>query len=320
MEDAMKSATCRRIALAMVIGVLFAGCRSSTGTRQRLDVSWEPVVITPSFDQGDGPRVLVDAAHGNYHTIDGRFNAFARLLEADGHVVASADTPVTPQLLADADVFVISNAVKGGADAVWELPTPSAFSRDEIRSLAQWVEGGGSLLLIADHMPMPGATAALADAFGVVFLNGFAMKSATERGALTFTRGDHSLADHAVTRGRRAGERVESVTSFTGQAFRAVVPVEPLMLMPDDWVVLLPTVAWEFSDATPRVSTRGLLQGAVLRHGAGRVAVFGEAAMFTAQIQQRGDTVRYMGMSHPDATGNQQFVLNVLHWLAGRLD
>ena len=47
----------------------------------------------------------------------------------------------------------------------------------------------------------------------------------------------------------------------------------------------------KFTSTTPSESTRGLLQGAVLRHGQGRVAVFGEAAMFTAQTQVLGDKV-----------------------------
>ena len=80
--------------------------------------------------------MLVDAAHGNFHKIDGRFAAFAALLRADGYRVASADQPITPALLATADVFVIANAVKGGEDAKWVLPTPPAFTPEEVTALA----------------------------------------------------------------------------------------------------------------------------------------------------------------------------------------
>ena len=41
--------------------------------------------------------------------------------------------------------------------------------------------------------------------------------------------------------------------------------------------------AGEFAAQTPRAAAVGLLQGATLAHGDGRVAVFGEAAMFSAQ-------------------------------------
>ncbi len=108
--------------------------------------------------------------------------------------------------------------------------------------------------------------------------------------------------------------------SFTGQAFRFVTPVQPLMSMPDDWEVLLPVEAWNFDESTPRVSARGLIQGGVLSFGEGRVAVFGEAAMFTAQTAIRDGVTYQMGLNHPSATDNTQFVLNVIHWLTDRDD
>ncbi len=79
-------------------------------------------------------------------------------------------------------------------------------------------------------------------------------------------------------------------------------------------VLLLPIEAWRFSQSTPRLSAEGMLQGATLQHGKGRVAVFGEAGMFSAQISSNGGR---MGMNHPDATDNAQFALNVVHWLTG---
>ena len=289
-------------------------------TSQAADDGWSPTVSEPAFPRGEGPLVFVDAAHGNFHTIDGRYSAFAELLELDGYRVRSATTAVTEELLRAADVFVISNAILGGDDAEWKLPAASAFTPDEIAVIVDWVGAGGSLLLIADHMPFPGATADLAGEFGVIFLNGFAMRSLDEGGKLSFTRSSGSLADHEITRGRSEAERVESVRSFTGQAFRFVGPVTPLMHMPDDWVVLLPNEAWEHSDSTASVSARGLVQGGVLRFGSGRVAVFGEAAMFTAQSSVRNGVVRRAGMNHPLAGQNAQFVLNVMHWLSGLLD
>ena len=48
-----------------------------------------------------------------------------------------------------------------------------------------------------------------------------------------------------------------------------------------------------------------------------RVAVFGEAAMFSAQLA--GPDKRQMGMNAPIASKNPQFLLNVMHWLSGKL-
>jgi hypothetical protein len=60
-----------------------------------------------------------------------------------------------------------------------------------------------------------------------------------------------------------------------------------------------------------------MLQGAVVRSDKGRVAVFGEAAMFSAQVS--GPDRRPAGMNDPAAPQNAQFLLNVLHWLSGLL-
>lgn len=48
-----------------------------------------------------------------------------------------------------------------------------------------------------------------------------------------------------------------------------------------------------------------------------RVAAFGEAAMFSAQLA--GPEQRPMGLNRPQARQNQQFLLNVAHWLSGLL-
>lgn len=181
-----------------------------------------------------------------------------------------------------------------------------------------WVENGGSLLLIADHLPFGGAAADLAASFGVGFTNGFVLDSSTTRGLITVRRGDGSLASHPITNGRNAAERVDSVTTFTGQGFPLPAGGTALITVRPGWVLFLPDTAWRFSSATPRKSAAGLLQGGVLRVGKGRVAVFGEAAMFSAQVA--GPARRPMGFNSPEAAQNAQFVLNVMHWLTGVLN
>ena len=69
------------------------------------------------------------------------------------------------------------------------------------------------------------------------------------------------------------------------------------------------------TDRTPQISGAGMLQGVLLRPGKGRLAVFGEAAMFSAQTS--GPT--RFGFNDPTAPQNAQFVLNTLHWLSGLL-
>lgn len=91
-----------------------------------------------------------------------------------------------------------------------------------------------------------------------------------------------------------------------------------MLVLPQSFVSLMPTKPWQFKPDTPRVPVGGWLQGAVMRVRSGRVAIFGEAAMFSAQVA--GAQGRPMGMNAPGAEGNFQFVLNVLHWLSGILE
>jgi len=225
---------------------------------------------------------------------------------------------LTREGLSGARVLVTANALHPSNAEDWFLPTPSAFEDAEIAAVHEWVEAGGGLLIIADHMPCAGAAEKLAAAFGVLFANGFAMHEDLNNGRFTFDRAGGGLADHPITRGRSASEAVTSVATFTGSAFRLVAPGAALLTFPAQTVLLMPEEAWLFSKRTPRMGGEGMLQGAVLRSGKGRVAVFGEAAMFTAQVAGANKTP--MGMSEKGAEQNPQFLLNTLHWLVGLID
>ena len=130
----------------------------------------------------------------------------------------------------------------------WRLPTEPAFTVGEVSAIEEWVKDGGSLFLIADHMPMPGAVEELAAAFGLLFGNGYAIIE-PQQFLITFTP-DTGLADHPITRGRTDAESVDSVLAFGGQAFRSERPVEPLLTLPSGSTLLLPVQAGEFKDTT----------------------------------------------------------------------
>jgi len=93
---------------------------------------------------------------------------------------------------------------------------------------------------------------------------------------------------------------------------------EPVLVLPPDFIVLEPRYAWQFDATTRQRAVGGWLQGATRRVGSGRVAFFGEAAMFSAQVA--GREKRPMGMNAPMAEQNSQFALNTLHWLMGLIE
>lgn len=310
---------------AVMLAVALVSARSMRA-QQVSDTAFVPRVSPPAYQQGRGPRLCIDEAHHNFHTMGGRFAPFAELARRDGFVLRPIASASTSASLSNCDVLVIANAQPSAAPwREYPYPTPSAFSSAEITALHAWVERGGRLLLIADHMPLAGAAKALAAAFGAEFTDGFAMRRAPAGASqrqidslralpTLFRRGDGTLASHPTTEGGDA-TRITQLRSFTGQAFRWEAPdVMPVLVLPQDYESLEPRVAWEFTRETPVRDVGGWLQGATRQVGAGRVALFGEAAMFTAQLA--GPRQTPMGMNAPLAEQNAQFVLNTLAWLA----
>ncbi|MES3035405.1 MAG: DUF4350 domain-containing protein [Gemmatimonadota bacterium] len=285
--------------------------------QQMPDTLFSPTVGAPAFASGTGPRLMIDGGHHNFHTVDGRYAPFARLAARDGYRVRGGTGELTDAALREVDLLVIANALAAvNAGDNWSLPTPSAYTDAEIAAVRRWVERGGQLLLVADHMPFGGSTAAFGAAFGISWWNGFAYDS-TGNSLLRFSR-RAGLPAHPILAGRSAAERVDSLVAFIGSAFRLTGAGAPLMVLPTGAYVLLPQVAWQFSAATPREPVGGMLQGAALAVGRGRVVAAGEAAMFSAQrAGPQGATM--MGFNSPTAPQNAQFVLNVLHWLSGLL-
>jgi hypothetical protein len=300
----------------ILIGAFHCG-----SAQQQADTLFQFDISSPRYPSGKGPVILLDEAHHNFHTTAGRFRPFAEFLRQDGYVVTGNTQAFTADRLRTARILVIANALNAVNTEAWTLPTPSAFTDDEISNLVRWVKSGGSLFLIADHMPFPGAAEKLAATFGFTFHNGFAMRKKGDispGGALNrpdiFTPG-HGLIDGPITQGNEPHERVTSVRTFTGQAFGIPPQATPLIVLDDQFELLMPKTAWQFATETTVLPAAGLSQGASLNYGKGRVVVFGEAAMFSAQVQR--DSVR-MGMNAPDARQNPLFLLNIIHWLDSR--
>lgn len=273
-------------------------------------------VARPDFPKDGGPVVAIDSAHNNFHTIDGRYQPFAAVLRNDGFRLVDSHTAFTSDSLSAFKVLVISNALPAALVKNWGLPTTSAFTPAEIDALKAWVTGGGSLLLIADHRPFAGSARDLASAFGFRFEDGV-----VERDPLgqldIFTRTDGSLREDVVTRGRDASATVTSLRTFTGSAFQAPPAARPIIVLPAGYMshqCLLPC-----SGRVPESDVSGYLQGAVMPVGKGRLAVFGEAAMFSAQIMRGGNPPFRGGFNAKGAEQNKQFILNLVQWLAGIL-
>jgi hypothetical protein len=324
-------------ALATIVVILALTATAASG-QQVADSAFHYAGSQPAYDAGAGPRVCVDAAHYDFHTIDNRYLAFATLLRDDGYRVRANTGEFAPESLGDCDILVISNAMAEANAEDWSYPHPSAFASDEITALLDWILGGGSLLLIADHPPFAGAAADLGVLLGAHMLDAYVGievfgdldEEAFGRAAelygvpiadLLESIGEPgSLGEHAILEGRSPDEAVSTVTTFTGNAFYPSSQLEPLLVLsPDAWgsAPLNMNLPEAPPEATPTFPVGGWLQGGAVHVGQGRAVVLGEAAMCTAQLA--GPQRVPMGMNNPSAPQNAQFCLNVVHWLSGLL-
>lgn len=296
----------------LICFILF--CPSVLHAQQVPDLKYQPPLPNPAYGLGKGPRVGIDEAHHNFHTATTRYQPFAEFLRRDGYRVEAFKKTFTAESLREVDILVIANALHERNVRDWSLPCPSAFTTDEIVVLKRWVEQGGSLFLIADHMPFPGAAHDLAKAFGLEFSNGYARPEVRKQGSqCDIFDASSGLKESVITRGRSAGEKVTSVATFGGSAFQIPQGAVPVLVFGPKAVSQETKRAPGITPDAGKVPIEGWAQGAVMNVGKGRLAAFGEAAMFSTQLA--GANQRPMGMNAPEAKQNHQLLLNIMHWL-----
>lgn len=319
-----------RAVCSLLLLAAFAACHTSGPAphSQAADEGFDTAIERPAA-AGRSIRVVVDEAHDNFHTASGRYAPFVALLEADGFAVEPGTAALSALSLDGVDLLVIANASPPEEDG-----TASAFTGAEVAEAEAWVRAGGALLLIADHAPFGAAARELAAAFGVGMEDSHLRDpehADSDLGSpyvLIFERAEGMIGDHPIARGRGPEERIDRVVTFGGQALRAPPPAlprrsggTPLLLLADTAeVVDDPGLGPE----APGRSAAGMVQAVAIEHGAGRVVVLGEAAVFTSQVirgqaaEQMGRDELRIGMSRTD-TDDRQLALNTVRWLAGLL-
>ena len=315
---------------SLIFAVLGLALALPARSQQMADPNFKTGVEHPAY-VGKHPRVVIDEAHHNFHTADGRYKPFADLLRGDGYEVVPGTKAFTPGSLSGVNVLVIANAV--GAQSSDDASSP-AFTDAESAVVRDWVRGGGSLLLIADHTPFGAAAAAMARRFGVTLGLGFVFDANHSEGnptLLVFSRENGLLGEHSLLHGRGADEEVKRVIAFTGESLSlpegavALLKLGPEAQESPNREALNKELGMAPSSPAatpPSRSVGGRVQGLAMTFGRGRVAMFGEAAMFSAQIiryREEGQQHELqMGMNVP-GTDDRQLLLNVMHWLSGLL-
>jgi hypothetical protein len=310
----------------------------SSFAQQVPDPDFDATVKVKAYGAKEHPRIAIDEAHNNFHTAEDRYKPLATLLTNDGYEVEPNKEKFQPQTLRSFSVLIIANARGEGAT---DDASPPAFTDAECDIVRDWVSGGGSLLLIADHLPFGNAAAELSKRFGVSMGKGIAFDLVNfERTPtiVSFSAEKSQLGDHPIIKGRNPGERIKRVVAFEGQSLSAggataLLKFGPTSLESENQGQLqlaldeakakgADAVAARIRHATPAT---GRAQAVALRFGNGRVVVLGEAGMLSAQILQgqqpsggaSGADFKF-GMNTP-GNDDKQFALNVLHWLSGAM-
>jgi hypothetical protein len=283
-------------------------------------VDFDARVEQPAFSER-GPKILFDQGHHNHHRIGSTYHPFAALLRNDGFAIDTLSGPITQAELKDAQILAIVTA-----QADTETNAEPAFTAPEIAAIASWVRKGGSLLLVSDHYPFANSIETLAGALGLEVAKGMTFdpvnhrKETRDDSRLVFSRANGLLGEHPVISGRRQGEAVRLVETFTGDAVRPRPGsgAQPLLALGSTAVNRLgtPNVRRENGDVIVEVKfgaplpAAGWSQGVTLGLGSGRVVVLADAAMITAHE----DGGRKLGMNSP-GNDNRQFLLNIMRWL-----
>ncbi|MGE0813695.1 MAG: hypothetical protein AB7O28_13275 [Vicinamibacterales bacterium] len=284
---------------------------------------YEAAIPAPTW-ASEGPAVLIDNAHWNGGTGDGRLTAFAGLLAADGYRVLPGGNATRAETLADARVGVVVNplgvvgtvrrwgAAVGAGD--WPSFDDDGLLSQEIETTAQWVENGGSLLLAVDPAPYARGARGLAERLGVRLHDRLVVdvghSDGPEPSRLLFSRENGLIGAHRILDGWPGAPPVNRVVVFGGLA------MEP----PADGTILLrlsPSAAEVAHAGAPPTAGRrvaGLALAVALERGRGRVVVLGDTELLTIERQSG---VRPTGLSWPD-TNNERFVRYVMRWLSRR--
>lgn len=280
--------------------------------QQQPDTSFSFSIESPEYEPGAGPTICIDSAHNNFHTLEGGFSPFARVVREDGYKVIDSNQSITRERLEVCDICIIVNPLHESNIGNWTLPNPSAFTEQEIMELGNWVNSGGRFLLIADHMPFAGAAYDLGKSFGIEFSNGFATLEKEQNQPDVFSFENDRLKESPIT-----GDGITLVTSFTGSAFTYPTDAIPVMVFKEGDFSLEPEIVWQFEEDTKTLDLENYAQGVLMEPGEGKVAVFGEAAMFTAQVINQGRENEFrVGINNTGlAPQNLDFLLNLIHWL-----
>jgi hypothetical protein len=349
-EEAMNKLI--RVSLGLLLCTILPSIVAAQQTVMKLqrtvmgdDDAYSPGIKKPAYEK-KGPVVLVDAGHRNFAVQQG----FLRLLAADGYQAKESNSHFTFDALQPATVLIVAGAgvMRNRKDI--ENPQP-LFTEEEAATLHDWVAGGGALLLAASSKDI----ATLLRRFDVELSPGVVKddklvtpKPEKQDRDFTLNAGNEGLSQDGIIGGRSPEEQVKSVLldSLISGILKAPENARPLLRCSESATTYAldslqvrelqaveaaslaagkpPAETLSSPAPAPRNTPAPRLPLAIaFAFGKGRVVVVTNSMMFTALTRnevidgKKAETGRKIGLTEAD---NQQFALNVIHWLSGLIE
>jgi hypothetical protein len=341
-----------RIRCGLLLCVVLSAFLPAQQTQMKLqrmvmndDDAYSPAIKKPAYEK-DGPVVLLDKGHRNFSGQHGTL----RLLSADGYQAKESTGHFTFDALRQAAVLVVAGPGIMMSRKDIEDPQP-LFTEEEAATLHDWVAGGGALLLATSGQDI----SVLLRRFEVELSQGqvrdaklFSPKSEKQYHDYTLNAGNEGLSQDGILNGRSTEENVKSVVldSLVKAIAKAPENARPLLRCSESAMSYMPDVlqASELKAATataiaagkppaetttstapaPRTTPAPHIPLAIaFAYGKGRVVVVTNSMIFTALTRsevindKKAEAGRQTGLTEAD---NQQFALNVMHWLSGLIE
>ena len=274
------------------------------------DPSFDSKVLQPYYKNAQGPKVLIDGGHHNFFIQRSLMNPFIDLIKSDGYNPQIDSLPITKKHLSTYNIVVLNPAYPFDYGTKKELGDLKAYSKEEIDHIYNYVNKGGSLLILTEKSPMINAMEPLLNKFGITASYGTIADTLHQdkqfgKNVIHYSKENGMLTvNHPILKGRNASEEINHIVMITGSAFKG-----------KDYINILPTSsAAQMGNAgvfTP--VEQGSSVGLAGKVGKGKLVILSDTEIFIAMLFGKDKVKVGMQMSNYDL---KQFALNIMHWLS----
>ncbi len=256
-----------------------------------------PVDLTVTGGSGGGD-ILFDAGHGNTKTPDYRCTIFADALEQQGYTVDVLGGAVTPEILAAYDVFISSTPENG-------------FTQSEITYIQQYIENGGSALLIGEW----------GNGWGTEYLAQIVAPYGITPDPNCVYQPNNCYYGYdewpIITQVEPPIQNVESYVEYAGSSISVNSPAQAIAWTDADAYVATANVLGEDASPERRLTDQyeanvieNVLPMVAISEPYGKVAYVGDSSVFC-------DVDSYTGVPMINEFDNKELALSLVAWLAG---